>query len=257
MTTLISAQPLTYADGRAEIYATWQDEIGTYAIIHDTNGLPVVTPEGVTASALTADQVAAALTPPVHPAHALAAKGAAARPELAERMSKAAELVEGGAVRLTGPETAVVNEYAVTAESCACKDFEHHAPGGWCKHRLAVRMARALGQAVQPVTEAEKETAVAERIEAERARVLARVNEGNYKMQQETAKSYRDGDGARRWMWSHLAHNGYKSVPAEFYQRAAAPNRQAELERVKAEALASIRARRAAEAATTGGQDHV
>ena len=32
--------------------------------------------------------------------------------------------------------------YTITAETCACRDFEYR--GGWCKHRLAVRMARHL-----------------------------------------------------------------------------------------------------------------
>lgn len=82
---------------------------------------------------------------------ALAAKGTAARPDLANRMTKAARLVESGLVDLTGPETAVVtsghHEYEVDGRSCTC-EFQRHRPGQWCSHLLAVRMARAIAAAV-------------------------------------------------------------------------------------------------------------
>lgn len=36
------------------------------------------------------------------------------------------------------PATDGGDPYQVTATSCTCADFEHRAPGGFCKHRLAV-----------------------------------------------------------------------------------------------------------------------
>jgi len=71
----------------------------------------------------------------------MAAKGKAARPALAGRLDSAAQLVRDGLVLLEG-DTARIGPYTITAETCACRDFEYR--GGWCKHRLAVRMARHL-----------------------------------------------------------------------------------------------------------------
>jgi len=89
-------------------------------------------------------------TPDQHPAYNLAAKGATAKPELAERMQKAAAIVEANGVTLTSEDTARVESngriYAVVGSSCACPDHKLRAPDGWCKHRLAVRMTRALGK---------------------------------------------------------------------------------------------------------------
>jgi hypothetical protein len=73
----------------------------------------------------------------------LAQAGTEARPDLAARMEKAAALVAAGAVKLNGA-ISHVNDYEVSPDSCTCKDFEYRAPDGWCKHRLAVRMAKAL-----------------------------------------------------------------------------------------------------------------
>jgi hypothetical protein len=153
-------------------------------------------------------------------------------------MEKAAALVEGGAVRLMGLETAVVGEYSITSESCTCKDFEYRAPDGWCKHRLAVRMARALGQAIEAKTDAEKEAEARERVNADKAATAKRVYEGNRKLDREWKQARRDGDGARRWMMSHMAHNGYVPVRADIYQRATGYGREDELAKAKAAALA-------------------
>lgn len=77
------------------------------------------------------------------------------RPDWSERYTKAARLVEAGHVRLTGPETAVVtgdtDAYDVTGADknarCRCRwgDFNNEP----CSHIMAMRMARALGQAIE------------------------------------------------------------------------------------------------------------
>lgn len=238
MATLTGTTLLTYPDGRTEIYAVWADAIGQFAAIHDTDGQPVIVPEGVAAPHLTPDQLAAALTPPRHPAYDLADKGTAAKPELAERMVKAAALVEAGGVRLTGPETAVVNEYTVTAAACDCKDFEHRAPGGWCKHRLAVRMARALGRVAQPLTEAEDRRAMEAQREQRQAETAARVDRANYEERRRQAQARRDGLGAERWI-TIAAANGRQTIPESFYRRAHGDPDV--LAAAKAEAKASIK----------------
>lgn len=218
--TLTGTTLLTYGDGHArEIYAVWADAIGQFAAIHDEQGNPLVVPTGVTVRPLTADELTAALTPPRHPAYDLADKGAAAKPELAERMTKAAALVEAGAVHITGQQTAVVNDYTITPDACTCKDFEHRAPGGWCKHRLAVRMARALGQAIQPLTEAEDRRVMEAQRAQREAETAARVDKTNYDERRRQARARRDGLGAERWI-AIAAANGQKTIPESFYRRA-------------------------------------
>lgn len=152
-------------------------------------------------------------------AEKLAEAGAARKPELAERMTKAAALVDAGAVRLTGQQTAVVNDYTVTAGTCTCKDFEHRAPGGWCKHRLAVRMARALGQAIQPLTEAEDRRMMETQRAQRQAETAARVDQANYDERRRQAQARRDGMGAERWI-TVAAANGQQAIPESFYRRA-------------------------------------
>lgn len=71
----------------------------------------------------------------------MVAKGKANMPGLAKRLESAAALVLDGLIQLAG-EDAQVGPYTITAESCTCADFEYR--GGWCKHRLGVRMARHL-----------------------------------------------------------------------------------------------------------------
>ena len=58
---------------------------------------------------------------------------------------------------LAGDAEARIGPYRITAEACTCRDFIYL--GGWCKHRLAVRMARhltangfELPQAAEPET---------------------------------------------------------------------------------------------------------
>ena len=69
-------------------------------------------------------------------------KGKANKPGLAKRLESAAGLVGDGRVALVDETEARIGPYHITAEACTCPDFVHR--GGWCKHRLAVRMARHL-----------------------------------------------------------------------------------------------------------------
>ena len=71
----------------------------------------------------------------------MVARGKEGRPALGGRVEAAGELVMAGRVVFEG-ETGRVGPYVIAGESCTCADFVHR--GGWCKHRLAVRMARHL-----------------------------------------------------------------------------------------------------------------
>jgi len=109
-----------------EVAVDWPEEI--------TNGegeAEAITNEEATPRPATLDDALAGMV----------AKGTAARPTLAGRLDSAAQLVRDGLVHLAG-DTARIGPYTITAETCACRDFEYR--GGWCKHRLAVRMARHL-----------------------------------------------------------------------------------------------------------------
>jgi hypothetical protein len=161
--TISLLQLTKYTD--SDLYsARWLDD--AYGInwefnaVHQADGRPLARTEDCPAPVLTAEQLASAApfqeaAPAQHPAYALAAKGTAVRPEWANRYTKAAQLVEAGQVRLTGPETAVVNSsqaHTVTGSGkdakCSCKwgEFKSSEP---CSHIMAMRMARALGQPIE------------------------------------------------------------------------------------------------------------
>lgn len=81
----------------------------------------------------------------------MVALGKTNKPELVDRLNAAASLVLSGNVTLTDTTTAAIGPYRVTTGDpttgdptggCTCADFTYR--GGWCKHRLAVRMARHL-----------------------------------------------------------------------------------------------------------------
>lgn len=195
-------------------FAVWRDEIGSFTVIHAADGRPDTTPDGVgRVPTLSADQMAQAITPPApqrETAVSLAQRGAEARPDLAERMHKAADLVEAGAVLLLENGDARVTGsrvYRVDAESCTCPDFQHRAPDGWCKHRLAVRMARALGQ--QPAT---AETLAQQAREQKLARRAAAQAEGR-QMDRGFRQWCATPDGARRYVTSAAAR-GSRSAAA-------------------------------------------
>lgn len=143
--------------------ARWlDDEFGLhfeFNALHDADGRPVAASREGKAPALTAEQMSTAQpfvepAPAQHPAYALAERGTAVKPEWGKRYTKAAQLVEAGQVRLTGPETAVVTgsqAYTITGSGkdarCSCKWGEFNSEP--CSHIMAMRMARALGQAIE------------------------------------------------------------------------------------------------------------
>lgn len=223
---MVTLQTLTQLqDGR--FYAKWYDaddncpELGhTVAALHDGNGRPEAVNLGLYVPRLTAEQMAAA-QPDQHRAYDLAARGTAAKPEWADRYQKAAELVESGSVRLTGPETAVVTsseEYTVTSV-CQCK-WAKIGRGGPCSHIIAVRMARALHQTAEPLTEAEKEARGAARRQANRDAKERRIaSRGENIAERNRRQARRDGDGARQY-WRMAYANGTMTVSPEIAQRA-------------------------------------
>lgn len=140
---------------------------------------------------------------------ALLEKGITARPDLAAEMTAAARMVADGRTRLTSPLSAIVNDCTVTGDRCACGSV------GWCAHRLAARMARALGHPLQWLTDEEVHR---QKQAATQARVIANFQkrEENLRLQR---SRYTDGEGARAYMRSAYA-NGRVTTPAEIYNRA-------------------------------------
>lgn len=214
------------------LYAVWHEEADglgyDFGALHDADGRLLAANMNEHPPRLTSEQIASAVpyAPAVHPADELFGKLVAHRPELAARGEKAARLVKEGAVRLTGAETAVVvgdsDTYDVTGYADRCGCVYGRLRDGWCSHRLAVRMARALGQAVQPLTEAEKEARSEARARANRAAQIGRNAQAHQCVLQAEAKDrrkYRDGDGARQWIRVAQA-NGAATVPAAIYERA-------------------------------------
>lgn len=215
-------------DGR--FYAKWFDAddtcgLGhTIAALHHADGRLDVANLNIRAPRLTAEQMSQAqpFTEPQHPAYALAEKGTAVRPDWAKRYEKAADLVAEGAVRLTGPDTAVVTGssdiYTISNDKCHCKWVTFNSDP--CSHYLAVRMARALGQAIESATEAEKEAACEARRLANRDAMARRIaDRGENKYYKDRRQARQDGDGARQWARMAMA-NGRQTIPTHIYDRA-------------------------------------
>lgn len=144
----------------------------------------------------------------------MVARGTAARPALAGRLESAAGLVLEGRVVLDG-EAARLGPYTITADACTCADFRHR--GGWCKHRLAVRMGRHLAangfelpQAVEE--EARPIVTPANRRLIESGAVIDAA-------QRAQAGYARSGEAARQWALTAMSR-GAKSLPADVAQRA-------------------------------------
>jgi len=209
--------------------ARWLDD--AYGIdyefnaVHQADGRPLARTEDCPAPVLTAEQLAMAQpfiepAPAQHPAYALAERGTAVKPAWANRYTKAAQLVEAGRVRLTGPETAVVtgssDAYQVNGK-CECEWTKFHSDP--CSHYLAVRMARALAQPVQPVTEAEKEAACAARRQANKDAMQLRVaRRGENKFERARRNQVGTAEEARRYALMTMANGG--TVPAEIWVKA-------------------------------------
>lgn len=219
----------------ALITARWSETVSGVTLehnsLHDSNGRCLASGRDFRAPHLSAEQVANAHIAR-HPAYELAEKGAASRPDLAERMTKAADLVAGGQVSLTSEVNAIANGHVVTASSCDCKDFEFRAPGGWCKHRLAVRMARSLNQ---PLFTDEVEVAKrAERRKLELEEMAKRETQADKAHRQWLFNS---AEGARRYTLKAMA-NGAGTVKQSVGERLVYDS--AELEATKAAVLARL-----------------
>lgn len=211
------------------LYAVWRDEedgLGyEFAALHGSDGRAISANFGRRPPRLTAGQIASA-TPPAHPVEALLAKLLDSRPDLTERGQKAARLVRDGRVRLTGPQTAIVTgdsgEHDVTGHADKCDCTYGRLRGDWCSHRLAVRMARALGQPPLPLSDEEKEARCGARAQASRETQISRNITATRNGQAAAAKErqkFNDGEGARAYMRMAFA-NGAATVPADIYQRA-------------------------------------
>lgn len=197
--------------------AIWRDDIGTMAVLHDADGAAMTQPEGVYIPRLTHAQMETALqpAPAEHPAYGLARRGAEAKPELAGRMMAAAELVEAGEIEIHGAnEWNVIGtargSYSITETSCTC--FDHQYRGGWCKHRLAVRMARSLGVTETAVDPSSAIPAEAIRQAEELAR-RQRVEEAQYQRAQQFRNYCNSAEGARRYVLKAYG-NGATSAAA-------------------------------------------
>lgn len=226
---MISLLQLTkYTDN---LYAArWlDDEFGLhfeFNALHDASGEPIGVNREGKAPKLTTGQLSTAQpfrepAPDRHPAYDLADLGIARQPDWANRYTKAAQLVEAGQVRLTGPETAVVqgdsDTYQVNGK-CHCRWTQFHDEP--CSHYLAVRMARALDQVIEPLTDDEKGLRCEQRRQAnkdaQRLRVAAR---GENKFERARRAQYHNGEGARRYALMAMA-NGATTIPAHIYRGA-------------------------------------
>lgn len=155
-----------------------------------------------------------------HPAYDLADKGAAAVPELLSRMQKAADLVAAGEVMIHAGNaydvTGTVGTYSITADSCTCADFTYR--GGWCKHRLAVRMAQALEQ--EPVEVPRYADAVIEKRQQERERRLGEKVAADKEAERASWARYCDSSyGKRRYIIKGAA-NGAKTIDPAVWHKA-------------------------------------
>ncbi len=232
MITLLSLTK--YSDNL--LAARWLDDAYglrfEFNALHDADGRPTAANREGVAPRLTAEQLSTAqpfvepapaepAAPAQHPAYELAERGTAVRPEWANRYTKAAQLVEAGQVRLTGPETAVVSGSSDTYQvngTCSCKWASYNSEP--CSHYLAVRMARALAQPVQPITEAEKEAACAARRQANRDAMQLRIaRRGDNKFERARSNQRGTAEEARRYALMAMA-NGATSIPAEIWVKA-------------------------------------
>ncbi|MCW5862803.1 MAG: SWIM zinc finger family protein [Anaerolineae bacterium] len=144
----------------------------------------------------------------------MVARGTAAMPKLAGRLESAARLVLDGRVVLDGEEVHI-GPYSISSDACTCADFRHR--GGWCKHRLAVRMGRHLvanGFELPAAVEEEARPIVtpANRQLIESGAVIDAA-------QRAQAGYAQSGEAARQWALTAMSR-GAKSLPAGVAQRA-------------------------------------
>ena len=145
----------------------------------------------------------------------MVARGKASRPGLEGRLAAAAGLVRMGRVVLGEAAAARIGPYTIGEESCTCGDFTHR--GGWCKHRLAVRMARHLVASGFALPEA-GETPAGQQISAANRRLIesGAVVDAERKSRQAYLRS---SEAARHWALTAMS-NGAGTLPAEIARRA-------------------------------------
>lgn len=142
------------------------------------------------------------------------ARGATSWPKLRGRLEAAGELVLGGRVERLEEGSARIGPYRIDGESCTCGDFRHRK--GWCKHRLAVRMARHLVANGFELPRAVTETTP--QISAANRALIASGQVVDSARRRELA--YRESvHGARSTALRQLG-NGARTLPAELARRA-------------------------------------
>jgi hypothetical protein len=144
----------------------------------------------------------------------MVARGKATMPKLAGRLESAARLVLEGRVALDG-EAGRVGPYTISAQGCTCADFVHR--GGWCKHRLAVRMGRHLVRYGFELPAAEE--APPRPIVTEANRRLIESGAVVDQARRVQAAYAQSGEAARQWALRAMS-NGAGSLPADIARRA-------------------------------------
>lgn len=226
MVTLLSA--ICWKSGDVErISARWRDESVPglpleFDALHDADGRPLTNHDMFQAPRLTADQLADIVTY-VHPAFDLAER--MRDDERYDRAVRAAQFVADGKVLLHGPNDMGVigtvksaDYHSITPASCTCRDFEYR--GGWCKHRLAVRMAQALNQ---PLAEIPHNSIAAIKYRKEMAALERerKVEQAHFERRREWQRYFQTGQSARRYARAAVYH-GAGTIRADIAEQTGA-----------------------------------
>lgn len=145
----------------------------------------------------------------------MVAMGKANKPGLAGRLEAAAGLVLEGRVAPAGEGKALVGPYRVEAGSCTCADFLYR--GGWCKHRLAVRMGRHLIEHGFELPTAQEPSPSPQISDVNRALIASgRVIDEALRRD----RVYRDSPHGARDRALRMLGNGAAALPADLARRA-------------------------------------
>ncbi len=145
----------------------------------------------------------------------MVARGKESQPGLGKRLDAAGALVLEGRVLLADERSARIGPYAITPEACTCADFRHR--GGWCKHRLAVRMARHLARHGFAIPAAQA-AGPAPQIRAKDLALIASGQVMDEALRRDRA--YAASTHGARTAALRMLGNGAGSVPAELARRA-------------------------------------
>ena len=152
----------------------------------------------------------------------MAALGKANKPGLAGRLDSAAGLVLEGRVLLVDERSARIGPYEITSEACTCGDFRHR--GGWCKHRLAARMARHLVGNGFELPLPRVEAATTPQVSAKNLALIASGKVIDEAMRERAA--YAQSTHGARTAALRMLGNGAKSLPAGLAHRAGVGGRE-------------------------------